>query len=327
MGLKSRLIDAAFRCGFFSPLAKLKRGRGAILMFHEVHSDPLKAAFYGCTTLQLDMILKALRSWDIDLIGAHELLPRLQSDNPRQFVLITFDDGYRDNLYNALPILQKYNAPALINVPTGAVTRDLYCWWLALRDLFMTRDELRVGAQEGRHIVLSSAEKRLSEYAAVNGWLAEDFTRAFQLKELFEDEGVDFSGLCEEAFLDEAGLKQLAADPLITIGAHTVTHRSLAALSETEVHEELLCNKQYLEGLLDTPVQHLAYPFGGAGQCGIREAKSAKDIGFDIAIAVRPGILKTTDLEDPFLLARSDAGYLGITERQLYFMINGLYSS
>jgi hypothetical protein len=142
--MKGKLADLAFELGLFKPFAFLARGRGAILMLHEVHAGPDLARFDGTTAGELDHILTALRRWDVDLIAMDDFLPRLRSDNPRHFVVITLDDGYRDNFTNALPVLERHKAPALINVPTQAVTRDLYCWWLALRTLFIERDRVQV---------------------------------------------------------------------------------------------------------------------------------------------------------------------------------------
>jgi len=322
--MKDKLADLAFDLGLFKPAASMFRGRGKILMLHEIHADEKLARFDGCTVAQLDRILAALRRWDIDLIAMDELLPRLRSENRRQFVAITLDDGYRDNLTNALPVLERYGAPALINVPTGAVTRELYCWWLALRDLFMKRDSLSIEPL-GRKIEIHSLKDKIIEYRRLQSWLAADFTRAGQLQPWLEAEGIDFEELCERFFMNEAELKQSAAHPLVTIGAHSKTHHPLASLAEADMKAELSSNKTFLENHLQKPVDHLAYPFGGAEQCGPREASAAREAGFKTAIAVRHGRLTSKTPDSPFLLPREDAGYFGMRERYLYGVVNGLY--
>lgn len=322
--MRGKLADLAFDLGLFKLVAPFTRGRGAILMLHEVHAEPELARFDGCTTAQLDRILAALRKWDVDLIAMDDLLPRLRSGNPKQFVVVTLDDGYRDNLTNALPVLERYQAPALINVPTQAVTRDLFCWWLALRELFMTRDTLQIGPI-GRTLDLRTLQAKRSEYRRVQRWFAADFTRACELRSWFDAQGVSFPDLCERFFLNEDELKRCAAHPLITIGGHSTTHRSLASLTEAEMRSELSDNKAFLENLLQTPVDHMAYPYGGKEQCGPREAAAARDSGYKSAIAVRHGRLTSQKADDPFLLPREDAGYHGMKERQLYGVINGLY--
>ena len=181
--MKERIADLAFSLGLFSLLAPIGRGRGTILMLHEVHADDEIARFDGSTAAKLDNILSALRRWDVDLIAMDALLPRLQSDNPRPFAVITMDDGYRDNLLNALPVLERHGAPVLINVPTEAVTRDLYCWWLGLRELFMMRDSLTIELL-GQGLDIGSREAKLFEYRKMQRWIAADFKRWLERQEL-----------------------------------------------------------------------------------------------------------------------------------------------
>lgn len=319
-----KLADLAFDLGLFNLVTPLSRGRGVVLMLHEVHADSEFARYDGTTITELDRMLAALRRWDIDLIAMDEFLPRLRSDNPRHFAVITFDDGYRDNLTHALPVLEKYRAPALINVPTQAVTRELFCWWLALRELFMTRDTLRIGTL-GWHLDIRNPEMKRNEYRRVQRWIAADFTRAIDMRSWFEDQGIAFADLCARFFMDGEEIRRCGSHPLITIGGHSTTHRSLASLPEAEMRLELSDNKAFLENLLQMPVDHMAYPFGGRKQCGPREAAAARDSGFKTAIAVRHGRLGVQDSEDPYLLPREDAGYHGMRERHLFSLVNGLY--
>jgi peptidoglycan/xylan/chitin deacetylase (PgdA/CDA1 family) len=322
--MRGTLADMAFDLGLFQFAAFFSRGRGTLLMLHEIHSDGTLARYDGTTIAELDRMLAALRRWDIDLIAMDDLLPRLKSDNPRQFAVLTFDDGYRDNLTNALPVLERYQAPALINVPTEAVTREMLCWWLALRELFMTRDRLQIGPL-GRPLDIRSPEAKIAEYRRTQRWFAADFSRAYELRPWFEDQGISFPTLCARFFMNETELQQCAAHPLITIGGHATTHRPLASLPEAEMRWELSDNKAFLENLLQIPVDHMAYPYGGRNQCGPREAAAARDSGFRTAIAVRHGKLTTETADDPYLIPREDVGYHGMRDRQLYGIVNGLY--
>lgn len=322
--MKGKLADLAFSLGLFGLVAPFTRGRGAILMLHEVHAGGERARYDGTTSAELDHVLAALRRWNIDLIAAGDLLPRLQRGDPKPFVLLTFDDGYRDNLENALPILEKYQAPALVNVPTQAVTRELFCWWLALRELFMARDTLEIEPVGGR-LHIHAPEAKLAAYRRMQRWLSTDFTRAETLRPWFDKQGISFPDLCARFFMSGDELRRFAAHPLITIGGHSTTHRPLARLPEVEMRSELSDNKSYLENLLQRRIDHMAYPYGGREQCGQREAIAARDSGFLTAVAVAHGKLVAETADDPYLLPREDAGYHGIGERQLYGLVNGFY--
>lgn len=322
--MKAKIADLAFMMGFFTPLAVIGRGRGSILMLHEVHADDRLARFDGCTKAQLEFTLSTLRRWDIDLISMDELLPRLRSDNLRQFVVITLDDGYRDNFTNALPIFERYRAPALISVPTFAPTRELYSWWLGVRELVLKKDSLEFPAL-GRRLDLGTIEAKRRAYRLMQGWFAGDFTRANEWRPWFESHGISFPDLNDRFFMGEDELRACAAHPLITIGGHSTTHRPLASLPEATMRAEITDNKAYLEDLLQTPVDHMAYPYGGKAQCGRREAAAAREAGYKTAIAVRHGKLVESSLDSPHMLPREDIGYQGISERRLYGIVNGLY--
>jgi peptidoglycan/xylan/chitin deacetylase (PgdA/CDA1 family) len=86
-------------------------------------------------------------------------------------------------------------------------------------------------------------------------------------------------------------LATLAADPLVTIGAHTVTHPFLSKVTAEAVREEMsACNRRIAEKLGVTP-QHFAYPVGDAGAAGEREFGIAAEVGYKTAVTTRPGVI------------------------------------
>lgn len=66
----------------------------------------------------------------------------------------------------------------------------------------------------------------------------------------------------EKLGISTESLKALAADPLCTIGAHTVSHPKLDTLSPEEQRKEIMQSKQELETLLGHPIRHFSYPHG-----------------------------------------------------------------
>jgi hypothetical protein len=87
--MRGTLADMAFDLGLFQFAAFFSRGRGTLLMLHEIHSDGTLARYDGTTIAELDRMLAALRRWDIDLIAMDDLLPRLKSDNPSMTAIAT----------------------------------------------------------------------------------------------------------------------------------------------------------------------------------------------------------------------------------------------
>jgi peptidoglycan/xylan/chitin deacetylase (PgdA/CDA1 family) len=78
-------------------------------------------------------------------------------------------------------------------------------------------------------------------------------------------------------------LATLARDPLVTIGAHSVTHPVLSDLDDRSALEEMACSKSRLCETLRVPIDHFAYPFGGITACGDREHALARAVGFKTA--------------------------------------------
>jgi peptidoglycan/xylan/chitin deacetylase (PgdA/CDA1 family) len=76
---------------------------------------------------------------------------------------------------------------------------------------------------------------------------------------------------------------------LVTIGAHTKNHFSLAKLTQNELIDEIVDSKAIIESRLGISVKHFCYPFGGKKEAGVREFKLIKDLGFDTAVTTRFG--------------------------------------
>ena len=86
-------------------------------------------------------------------------------------------------------------------------------------------------------------------------------------------------------------LKAFAADPLVTVGAHSITHCNLAQQSEAVTREELTLSRARIEDALQRPAIHLAYPYGDKPAAGPREFALARAAGYKTAVTTRPGMV------------------------------------
>jgi len=103
--------------------------------------------------------------------------------------------------------------------------------------------------------------------------------------------GVDETAIGRELCLSWDELKPFARDPLVTIGAHTITHCNLARQSEETASQELSISRARIEAALQRPVLHLAYPYGDKAAAGAREFALARAAGFKTAVTTRPGMI------------------------------------
>ena len=108
---------------------------------------------------------------------------------------------------------------------------------------------------------------------------------------LAAESGVDMVAETDGLCMGWDEIKALAADPLVTIGTHTVNHVMLAKASEEEARRELLDGRRAVEAQIGRPIEHLAYPYGGRDTAGEREFRLAAELGFKTAVTTRPGVL------------------------------------
>ena len=118
-------------------------------------------------------------------------------------------------------------------------------------------------------------------------------------------------------------LAELAADPLCTIGAHTMTHAMLSTLSEQDVRDELQSSKRVIEQHLGIVVDHLAYPFGDAEAIGSREIRIARELGFRSATTTRPGMITQQCAMSPTALPRLSVNGHWQDRRYLEILLTG----
>lgn len=270
-------LAALGRSGLGRALRPLARGCGAVLMLHHVRPyapkpfDPhrgleIEPAF-------LDAVLGHLREQGFAIVPLDEVPARLASPGREPFAALTFDDGYRDNLEHALPILRRHRAPFTLFVTTGFADGDAPLWWLDLAEA-MAREPSPAAA-------FAAAYRDLRHSPDLRARIAALAARA----------GIDGAARTRALCLGWDELRALAAEPLCTIGAHTLTHPILGALPEAEARDEITRAKAILEERLQRPVRHLAYPVGDPAAAGGREFMMAREAGFETAVTTRPGML------------------------------------
>jgi peptidoglycan/xylan/chitin deacetylase (PgdA/CDA1 family) len=303
-GLKHKLIRGTLNAIYFSGahwmLRPMLGGVGAILMLHHVRPQrsgrfqpnqllEVRPKFFG-------RVIRRLRRAKVDLISLDEMHRRMtERDFPRRFVCVTFDDGYRDNLEFAYPILQKYEVPFAIYVATSFADRIGELWWLALEAVIEQNERigLRLDGSDRWFDCRSVKEKR-AVYDYIYGYLRKLPSEAELrrvVRELSTRHRVDMDAFCARLCMDWNELAKLAADPLVTIGAHTVNHPILAKLDDKSVRAELENSRNVIEAALGARPQHLAYPVGDRSAAGPREFKIASDLGFKTAVTTRPGVI------------------------------------
>ena len=302
--LRSAVIRAGLEALYFSGAHVLMRpicaGVGAIFMLH--HVRPRRAVVFQpnhhleITPQFLQAALSHLRAQKVDIVTPDEMHQRLSERNfSRRFACFTLDDGYRDNRDHALPVFRAFDAPCTVYVASDFAEGTGRLWWVALERVVAATDsiEAEIGGTALRLDASSPAAKQAA-FNRLHDWLRglpgeHDLRR--EMSALCTRYGVDEAAIAGELCLSWDELKPFADDPLVTIGAHTITHCNLAKQREDVALHELIDSRRRIEDQLDREVLHLAYPYGDKFAAGPREFALARAAGFKTAVTTRPGMI------------------------------------
>jgi peptidoglycan/xylan/chitin deacetylase (PgdA/CDA1 family) len=205
---------------------------------------------------------------------------------PRGSVVVTFDDGYRDNLHVAKPLLGQHGVPATVFVLTGYLGAGRDFWWDECEALLRTANLPELADPR-------LAWRRLRELPHGE--------RLDQLDRLWEHAGLERPPASLVSSAEE--IVELAEGELIEIGGHTATHPRLPGLPPAAQLEEIRSSKTALENLLSQPVLSFSYPHGqydrttvdGVRKAGFRRACASGER----AVPRRARLLELPRLEAP----------------------------
>ena len=179
----------------------------------------------------------------------------IAGDFKRRFVCITFDDGYKDLMRWAYPLLNKYNLPFALYIPTSFPDRLGELWWVALEAVIArnSRIGMVINGKDQFFECGTAGEKQAvydSIYRHLRGMKTDDEVRE-TVRDLAACHRVDIASFCRELCMGWQEIIELAADPLVTIGAHTVNHMMLKKVpDESTVRAEMEMSRAVLEAAL-----------------------------------------------------------------------------
>jgi peptidoglycan/xylan/chitin deacetylase (PgdA/CDA1 family) len=303
-GLRKTVIRAGLESLYFSGAHHFLRpfvgGVGVILTLHHVRPGRI-GQFQPNRLLEVNpdffsRVVRKLRRSGIDLVSLDEVWRRLvEQDFRRRFVCLTFDDGYRDVMQWAYPVLRKHEVPFALYIPTSFPDRIGELWWLALERVIAENGRIGLTIDgEDKRFDTETVEQKRQVFDALYWWLRERETEE-ELRDAVRDlcarYGVDMKAFCENLCMSWEELGELARDPLCTIGAHTVNHVILKKASERTARGEIEMGRSVIEAALGIRPEHLAYPVGDPTSAGPREYRIAQELGFKTATTTVPGVL------------------------------------
>ena len=328
-------IRVALEALWLSRLPKLIRRysscRGVIFTLHRVLEEP-PADFAPNAILQvrpafLEAAIERVRQLGFDTVTLDEAIRRVESDSAeRPFAVFTFDDAYRDNLRFALPVLRRQRCPFVLYVPTALVDGVGEVWWVALEQIIADQEALAV-TYLGETDYLPTrtvAEKQAAFddiYLRMRTMPEQD--RVDLIRALASQYGLDLERHCRELIMDWSELQTFAAEPLCTLGAHTVHHYELSKLSPEDMRNEVEQSLRVMRAQFGRAPEHFCYPIGSGVACGPREFDLVRDLGLRSGVTTRPGGLYARHRESLHALPRISLNGLFQARRYIDVLVTG----
>lgn len=303
LNLKNRCLRAGLSAlrasGGHKLLSPWTEGVGLIFMLHQVCPDRTEEfdpnRILRVTPEFLDSVITLVRGSGMDIVSLDEAHDRLEAgDHTKRFACFTLDDGYRDNKQYAYPIFKEREVPFTIYVPSSFPEGKGVLWWQTIQDIIAKEPVIDVmldGVEE--HFATETVQQKWDAYCRMYDSLRAKpsseqiaFMRDFAPKYDF-----DLEAQCRSLIMNWDEIRELAKDPLATIGTHTMSHSALAKLSDDELRRDTEASIARLTEELGERPLHMAYPYGDATSAGPREFALMQELGFKTAVTTRKGLL------------------------------------
>ncbi len=295
---------------------KMTDSHGAIILMYHSIPDPERAIWIDPTNTvpselfeqQIHYLYRNRR-----VISMSELVDAIshKKNIEKETVVVTFDDGYLDNLEVAAPILKHYDMPATLYLPTGYISREETQWIDQLYTMFRyatcdqvnltqihtseiiegdishVAEKYRIYRRIGKALISASYEKRQYLLSKINEQLRPEVTPP-------------------RLTLNWVELQYLIDTyPNIEIGAHTVDHIDISKCSEEEAHQEIENSIKDIEKNLNERPKHYSFPYGRSTEA---HRNLIRELGMKSAVIASSDI-RINSNSDPYALARIESPY------------------
>ncbi|HVP13525.1 MAG TPA: polysaccharide deacetylase family protein [Phycisphaerae bacterium] len=305
--------------------------KAAILLYHRVVELPSDPQVLCVTPSHFAEHLELLRK-KFNVMSLVQLIRAMDNGViPPRSVVLTFDDGYADNLNNAKPMLDGHGIAATVFVSGGSLGSKRELWWDDLERLLLQPTALPrtlhqiVGGRPYEWCLGDTAACDAGALQRSRGWNVLDKAdptprheayralctllrplRAAQQRRILNGiskwAGVRAEGRPTHRCLTAAELRQLADGGRIDVGSHTLTHPVLSALPASKQRDEVRKSKEKLETILGLPVTSFSYPYGQRSDYSAATVDFVRGAGFACACSNFFGFVRADS--DRFQLPR-----------------------
>lgn len=259
----SPLLNTILPVGLIS---KYYSGQGQILMFHRIVPRTNEQRIHNHLSLEitpehLEMVIQYFRNRNYEFLSLDELYAKIINNNlNKKFVVFTFDDGYVDNYTTAYPILKKHNIPFTVYITTDMPDNNMIIWWYLLEELIRKREQISFDMESRKlDYDISNIQRKEIVFNKIRNIFNNN---SEYITPFFEKYNIDPYKKSERLALTWDQIRNLSNDPLVTIGAHTITHCPLSNVQYSKAKFEILESRSIIESNTGNKIDHFSYPFG-----------------------------------------------------------------
>lgn len=308
MAWKRTILDGARRSGAFDLVGRaFGADRLIALAYHRVidHTGPGFVGFAGNVSATPSEFADQM-AWVADRFSVVSLddvaAAAAGASLPDRAVLITFDDGYQDNLDNALPVLRRLGLSAALFVATDHVGTGKAFWWDRVAAFFVHRagEEVDLPILGQARWDAADAQSLAARWIAAAKRIPHDEMRAAVTTLTEGTDAADIGGLV----MSWDGAREMASHG-VAIGGHTHTHPILTRVPIETAREEINRSRADVGREIGAAAIGFAYPNGGTGDFDDTVVRAVGEAGYPVAFTLLPGPTRRREIvADPLTIRR-----------------------
>ena len=317
--LKKIFVNALYNLGIYRLISKFRKNKITVLTVHGVMEKHKGSQW---TPIRSQLPTRNFRSTLSTLSKYYQFVTLDQAvdmiegliPTVNNAMLLTFDDGYRNNLNYALPICEEFGVKPVLFVSTYHIDTGKPFWFDRMDYALQHYQGKEIKQEHGGieyHFDCSTKESLADSYNKFRAFAKNNFDNDIEMNELFDkisskaeyESGKSLEFLSQEddwsAVATWDQLKNAVEKGLIDVASHTVRHLRLNRLVKSEIRKELIESKLRIEEKLGVPCSYFCFPNGDFNDFAVDQVKEAN---YRAAFSTVPGECEEGD--DLFVLRR-----------------------
>ena len=247
----------------------------------------------------------------ISLDDLYELaMSKATVKSKKKFIIMTFDDGYRDNYEYALQIFDEMSIPFTVYVTNSFPDKTAFLWWYVLEDILQKNSNIILSNSEKFDCKTKEEKEKLFLHLRQLVLCLNQENIINEFINLFSNYEISYLQYNNTLCLSWDMIKEMSNSRYCTIAAHTMNHKTLNILPFEQLDKEIVQSKKELEEHIGKKVRHFAYPFGTFSEVGNREVDFIKKCEFYTACYSFGGGITRTNKKKLLELPRNFFGEL-----------------